>query len=65
MNAWDMETQLKQVEVTVYLAPGFQPHNGDQADCSPFYSSNLTNSTGMQRRMYLVVRGRRVRGWAL
>jgi len=51
-NAWGMETQLKQVEITVYLAPGFEPHNGDQADCSPFYSSNLTNATGVKRRMY-------------
>jgi hypothetical protein len=52
VNSWDMETQLKQVEITVYLAPGFQPKNGDQADCTPFFTSNLTNATGTKRRMY-------------
>ena len=54
VNQWSVETALKQVEVTVYLVPGFQPANGDQdpANVQSFYTSNLTNATTDRRRMY-------------
>ena len=47
-----METSLNQVQVTIYLAPGFTPVSGDEVDCSPFYACNLSNSTGGQQRRY-------------
>ena len=43
---------MKQVEITIYLAPGFQPSTGDAANPKPFFSSNLTGTTSDQRRMY-------------
>jgi hypothetical protein len=54
VNQWTVETALKQVEVTVYLAPGFQPAAGDEnaASVQNFLSSRLTNATSHQRRMY-------------
>ena len=54
VNAWDVETQLKQVEITVYLAPGFEPTSGDDAAANlpKWSSSNLTTATADQRRMY-------------
>jgi hypothetical protein len=54
VNQWDVETQLKQVEITVYLAPGFQPAGGDNsaANLPKWSNANLTNATSTQRRMY-------------
>ena len=43
---------LQQVEITVYLAPGFEPSSGDATDPSPFDLSKLTDATSDQRRMY-------------
>ena len=60
-NAWDIETQQKQVEITVVLAPLFIPVAGDQNVASPpstttgraaFNEANLTNATGTRRRKY-------------
>jgi hypothetical protein len=54
VNEWDIETALQQYEVTVYLAPLFQPASGDgsAANVTKWYSSNLTNATDEARRMY-------------
>jgi hypothetical protein len=52
LNAWDVESQLRQVEITVYLAPGFQPNPGDEATPALWNKSALTNATSNQRRMY-------------
>ena len=52
-NQWNVETALKQIEVTVYLAPLFQPNPGDVSSPQNFYLSNLTNPpTRGWRRMY-------------
>jgi hypothetical protein len=49
VNQWTVETALKQVEITVSLAPGFEPSSTDQAPT--FFLSNLTNpSVPMTRR---------------
>ena len=52
VDQWTVETALKQVEVSVYLAPGFQPSPGDALDRTPFLKANLTNASSHQRRMY-------------
>ena len=52
VNQWTVETALKQVEVSVLLAPGFEPSSGDKANPSPFFAANLTNASSDQRRMY-------------
>jgi hypothetical protein len=54
VNSWTVESQLKQIEVTVYLAPLFQPAAGDDsaANLPKWSSSNLTTASGDQRRMY-------------
>jgi hypothetical protein len=52
VNSWQVETGLKQVEVTVELAPGFTPSAGDATNRKPYFLSSLTNATGAQRRMY-------------
>ena len=54
VNAWDIESALRQVEVTVYLAPGFQPAAGDDdsTHITKWYSTNQTNATDAARRMY-------------
>ena len=54
VNQWTLETALKQVEVTVYLAPGFEPISGDDSssNVTKWYSSNLTNATDISRRKY-------------
>ena len=53
-NAWDIETALRQVELTVYLAPGFQPAAGDDSstNITKWNLSKLTNATDESRRMY-------------
>jgi hypothetical protein len=52
VNQWAVETGLKQVEITIYLAPGFEPSAGDAANPKPFFISNLTTASSDQRRMY-------------
>jgi hypothetical protein len=54
VNAWEIESQPKQWEVTVILAPGFEPQAGDQISPArdAFKEANLTNATGMDRRKY-------------
>ena len=52
VNQWTVETALKQVEITVYLAPLFQPSSGDAADRTPFFLSNAASATAAERRMY-------------
>ena len=52
VNQWTVETAPQQVEVSVHLAPGFQPSSGDVSNRKPFLSSNLTGATGSQRRKY-------------
>jgi hypothetical protein len=52
VNQWTVETALKQIEITVYLAPGFTPNAGDIVDRTPFFKNNLRTATGDQRRMY-------------
>ncbi len=52
VNQWTVESALQQVEITVYLAPGFTPSSGDAASPSQFDSSKLTDATADQRRMY-------------
>ena len=48
-----METWLSSSSrFSVYLAPGFTPSAGDAANRVPFLSSNLTNASSHQRRMY-------------
>ena len=53
-NAWYVETQLRQVEITVYLAPGYIPSAGDETSTNigQWFSSNLTNAVAAQRRQY-------------
>jgi hypothetical protein len=52
VNQWTVETGLKQVEITVDLAPLFQPSSGDASDRTPFFLSNTASATAAQRRMY-------------
>ena len=54
VNQWAMESALQTVEITVYLAPLFQPAAGDQdpANVVKWDKANLTNATSTQRRMY-------------
>ena len=52
VNQWTVETGLKQVEVTVDLAPLFQPSSGDASDRTPFFLSNAASATAAERRMY-------------
>jgi hypothetical protein len=52
VNQWTVETSLQQVEISVLLAPLFQPSPADATDPKPFFSSNLTNATNEERRMY-------------
>jgi hypothetical protein len=52
VNAWKVESQLRKVEATFYLAPLFQPNNGDQADCKPYFKSKLQNATATLQRAY-------------
>ena len=54
VNQWTMETAIKQVEVTVYLAPGFEPVSGDDSssNVTKWYSSNLTDATDISHRKY-------------
>jgi hypothetical protein len=54
VNQWTVETALKQVEVTVILAPLFTPASGDGAagNVTKWYNANLTNATDASRRMY-------------
>ena len=52
VNQWTVETSLQQVEISVLLAPLFQPSSGDALDPKPFFTSNLTNATNEERRMY-------------
>lgn len=54
VNQWTVETGLKQVECTIYLAPLFQPNSGDENDpqIKTWYSANLANATDASRRMY-------------
>jgi hypothetical protein len=52
INQWTMETDVQQIEITVYLAPLFQPSAGDAATPQKFYKGNLTDVTAAERRMY-------------
>jgi hypothetical protein len=52
VNQWTVETSLKQYEISILLAPGFQPSAGDAADRTPFLLSNLTSASLDQRRKY-------------
>ena len=54
VNQWRIEAAPKQVEITVYLAPGFTPSSGDASasNLTAFLKSNLATATGDQRRMY-------------
>ena len=42
VNKWSVETALKQVEITVELAPGFTPNAADAANPAAFFSQNYT-----------------------
>jgi hypothetical protein len=54
VNQWSVETALKQVEVSVLLAPAFQPLSADAlpANIVDYFSSNLTDATSDVRRLY-------------
>ncbi len=52
VDQWTMATAPQQVEISVYLAPGFEPSSGDVSNRKPFLKSNLTGATNDQRRMY-------------
>ncbi len=52
VNQWTVETAPQQFEVSVYLAPGFQPSSGDVSNPIPFQKSSLTDATNDDRRMY-------------
>ena len=52
VNQWTVETALQQIEISVYLAPGFQPSSGDAANPKPFQSAALTHATTGERQMY-------------
>ena len=59
-NQWRVETASKQYEITVYLAPLFQPSAGDASNRTPFLSQNLTLATSDQRRHVSLVGRRRM-----
>jgi hypothetical protein len=52
VNQWRVETAPQQVEISVYLAPGYQPSASDVSDRKPFQKDHLTNATNDERRMY-------------
>lgn len=54
VNAWAVESQVRKVEATFYLAPLFQPAAGDESDCKPYFKSKLEadNATAIKRRKY-------------
>ncbi len=55
VNAWQVETQQRQVEITVVLAPMFQPQSGDQESSNrkQFFASSFSSSTpAVTRRKY-------------
>jgi hypothetical protein len=52
VDQWTVETAPRQVEITVYLAPGFEPSSGDVSDPTPFQKSNLGNASAADQRMY-------------
>ena len=55
LNAWQVETQQRQVEVTVILAPLFEPQSGDQESSNrkQFFASSFTPTTpATTRRKY-------------
>lgn len=54
VNAWRTETRPKQIEVTVVLAPLFQPTAADSQSTNrlQFQEANLTNATATVRRKY-------------
>ena len=53
-NTWEVETTQRQVEVSVYLAPGFVPTPGDETapQRDKFRSSKLTGAPATQKRAY-------------
>ena len=51
-NDWYVETAAQQIEVTVMLAPLFQPDPADVSTPQNFYNSALTNATALQRHKY-------------
>jgi hypothetical protein len=54
VNAWRTETAPKQFEITVILAPLFQPTPGDEqaANRTKFQQANLTDADATTRRKY-------------
>jgi hypothetical protein len=59
VNAWQVETAQRQVEITVVLAPLYQPVAGDEASSgsptsgrNPFKLANLTGADTTTRRKY-------------
>jgi hypothetical protein len=55
VNQWTVETALQQVEISVYLAPGFTPNSADAATPAarePYLLKNLTGASTDLRRMY-------------
>ena len=55
VNAWRVETEQRQIEVSIVLAPLFQPESGDQesANRKQFFASSFTPSTpATTRRKY-------------
>jgi hypothetical protein len=54
VNAWQVETAQKQIEVSIVLAPLYQPAVGDEsaANRKQWFQSNLIGAPAAQRRMY-------------
>jgi hypothetical protein len=54
VNAWEIETAQRQVEITVILAPAFVPEVGDELTPTrdEFKTSNLTNASAADKRRY-------------
>lgn len=56
VNQWEIETEPIRYEVSVLLAPGFEPTNGDEVASTStrqkFLLSNLDNATGAEREKY-------------
>jgi hypothetical protein len=52
VNQVTVDTALKQVEATFYLAPLFQPLSSDITSPSTYYKQNLTSASAMTRRKY-------------
>lgn len=54
INSFAVETDVKQIEITVELAPAFTPVAGDEAagTIEQYYSANLTGASAAQRRAY-------------